>query len=358
MKKKSNSKQASIIIVGYNGLAYLEKCLNALQKEVEAHQSEVILIDNASTDGGPDFVEQHYPDVRLIRNKNNIGFAAGCNQGARYAQGEALVFLNQDTEVLPGWLSQLLRPLFEDKRVALVTSKLLLMSQPDKINACGQNVHFTGLAFTRGFLDHSNQYPEASNVSAVHGASFSIRQQIWQELGGFDEDFFMYYEETDLSWRAQLAGYNCLYVPTSISYHDYRLGKPSRLGLYYLKRNRIIMLLKNWRWQTILLLSPSLLLAELIDWGHALLIGQAGWQAKLAAYRSIVTNFAKIMHARQEAQSKRKVGDLITLTQCTYKLSSKEVTGGFIGRLITTISEKLFFLNYWLTQRICQTLNL
>lgn len=350
-------KRASIIIVTYNGAAYLERCLTSVQRDIGAG-CEIIVVDNASTDGSADLVQHRYPDVTLIRNQVNRGFAAACNQGARYARGQYLVFLNQDTQVLSGWLSGLIDALERNDTVALATSKLLLMSQPDRINACGQDIHYTGLNFSRGFLCASGQFSEPEVVSAVSGASFAVRRDVWEKLGGFDEDLFMYFEETDLSWRAQLAGYQCLYVPTSVAYHDYRSSRPGLSRLYYSKRNRYILLLKNWRWPTLLLLLPGIILAEMVDWGYTALIGPNALHAKLSAWGWILANLPKIKRARRSAQAKRKVPDAAILRSRTHQLNPKEITGGIIGRILVVACNLLFMINYWTSRLICQVVGL
>lgn len=348
----------SIIIVVYNGIAYLEKCLGSVWREINRAESEIIIIDNCSTDGSADFIQDRYPDVILIRNETNRGFAPACNQGAKQAQGQYLVFLNQDTEVLPGWLSGLLEPLEQDKSVGLTTSKLLLMSRRDKINSCGQDIHYTGLNFSRGFLDDANQFARSEVVGAVCGASFAIRKDVWEELGGFDEDFFMYFEETDLSWRAQLAGYQCLYVPASVAYHDYHHSRPHFSRLYYSKRNRYILLLKNWRLPTLFLLLPGIILAEIVDWGYTALMGPYALRAKISAYRWILTHLPKVRKVHREVQEKRKVPDRVILRGRTHRLNPKEVTGGTFGRILIAACNLLFLMNYWVARLFCQIIGL
>src|SRR5512143_2433877 len=121
--------QVSIVIVSYNGSEYLQGCIDSILDEIR-EGDEIILVDNASTDGCARLVQEHFPQVRLISNQTNLGFAAACNQGAGYAAGESLVFLNQDTRVEPGWLAGLLAPFEQDSTVGLVASKLLIMSAP------------------------------------------------------------------------------------------------------------------------------------------------------------------------------------------------------------------------------------
>lgn len=349
-------KKISLIIAVYNGLFYLEDCLKSVFSEITPFD-EVILVDNASTDGSPFYIQQCWPQVRLIQNEKNRGFAAACNQGAALSTGEYFIFLNQDTRVLPGWAKGLIKTLDDYANIALATSKLLLMQQPDRINACGQDIHFTGMSFARGFLKSSDQYQTGAPISAVMGASFAIRRDVWEKLGGFDEELWMYYEETDLSWRAQIAGYQCLYTPDSVVYHDQSF-KPSPMALFYSQRNRIILLLKTWRWRTILLLFPGILLAEAVDWCYVFLLGKDGMRTKKNAYSWLLSNRKKMMIARRKNQALRKAPDWGLLERCTYRLSPKLKTGGPAGKLITFIINGLFFLNYQLALGISRALNL
>lgn len=293
------SLETSTIIVTYNGRHYLERCLAALTSEIE--DGEIIVVDNDSSDGTRQFISDNFPEVCLIKNRDNIGFAAACNMGARLAKGRYLLFLNQDTEVHPGWLQGLVGELETDSTVGLTTSQMLLMRDPHLIHLCGQDVHYTGLVFGKGYGERSERYLLPADVNAVSGGSFAIRRDLWQELGGFDETFYMYYEETDLSLRAQLAGYRCRYVPASQLLHDYMPGPPGVNQQFYNFRNRPIMLLKNWRLKTLLLLSPALLLAELIELGLAITRGRQGVRAKLAAYRWIFSHSAAVRQSMARA---------------------------------------------------------
>jgi GT2 family glycosyltransferase len=348
--------RASIVIVSYNGCAYLNKCLESVLQETTS-QDEIILVDNASSDNSISLVQQQWTQVKLISNVKNLGFATACNQGAGIARGETLVFLNQDTQVQKGWLDGLLAPLEQDMTIGLVTSKLLLMSDPEKIHMCGQDIHFTGLAFGRGFLSPSVGYILPNKVSAISGASFAIRRTLWEQLEGFDSQMYMYYEDTDLSWRAKLVGYSSQYSPDSVVNHDYKLNSSS-LAHYYSERNRIVLMLKNWKWITLFLFLPSLLLAEIIDWGYVLLLGWEGIWAKLRAYGWLVMNLSKIHHARAGVQSSRTVPDWYLLKSCTDRLSPKLNTGGLIGREVTDVGNLWFILNYKIVFSFIQFLNI
>ncbi|MBN1260764.1 MAG: glycosyltransferase family 2 protein [Anaerolineae bacterium] len=345
--------RASIIIVAYNGLDYIERCLDSVLKTL-SDRDELIVVDNASTDGTPDAIVQICPAAGVVCNPTNVGFAAACNQGAQEAKGEILVFLNQDTYVSPGWLSTLIEGLHENGGGGLTTSKILQMQHPDRIHLCGQDVHYTGLVFGRGFQETAGRRTAAEAVDAVAGASFAITRQLWEALGGFDETFFMYYEETDLSWRARLRGYTSRYVPNSIVFHDYRPRSMSAFQAYHIFRNRCLMALKNWRWRTLGLLFPSLLLAGGIDWWLALGLGFKGVQAKVKANLWIIGHFRYIAQQHAQVQQERQVSDAEMLREFDSTLQPRErVLGRGAGKLLHTC-DTMFKANRKLALNLCQ----
>ena len=290
--------RASVIIVNYNGKQKLLSCLDSVRRSI-LPDCELIVVDNASSDSSVSAIETHFPDVTLVRSKTNSGFGAGNNLGVRWSRGEYLIFLNPDTMVERGWLEALLAPFEVDDRAGLVTAKILLADRPDRINACGNTVHLTGLTLCRGMGQPREALDQPDEIDAVSGAAFAIRREVFDALGGFDEDTFLYMEDADLSWRARLAGWRCLYAPDSIVLHDYSL-KMTPLKVFYEERNRYLMLLKNLRFPTLMLLLPAQLLAEVITWGFVLLNDRANLKNKLRAYRWVIVNWSVIMRKRKQ----------------------------------------------------------
>lgn len=352
------------MIVSYNSRVYLEKCLTAVLKTVGT-DCEIVLVDNASVDGSAAFVAQAFPGVRLVCNSLNTGFAAANNQAVVLAQGRYLVALNPDTVVTPGWLEALLAPLenrpeayaqgevgvIEPKPVSraalpvgLTTARILVMAGQDTdqahlatalINTCGNNAHYTGLTVCRGLglAADAPQMSTTSPVSAVSGACFALRRDLWQSLGGLDETFFTYLEDTDLSLRASLAGYSCLYVPQAVVYHDYDPGRFSARKLYHLERNRLLMLLKIYRWPTLAWLLPALGLTELVTWGYALKSGPAVIGAKLRAYGWLWRHRAEVLQKRRRVQALRRVDDKTLLNGLCWQLDLYQLGGKRLGRI-------------------------
>lgn len=331
---------ASIITVNTNEKYRLQVCLPSLF--ASGRNFEVIISDNGSTDGSAEFLTQEFPEARILLNGANIGFAAANNRGAEIAKSDVLVFLNPDTLVHPHWLDHLLEP-FDDPGVGLTTSKILLMWDPRKINACGTTMHLSGLTLCRGMARPAELYSEADEVAAIQGAAFAIRREVFELLGGFDEDFFIYVEESDLSLRARLNGWKCVYTPESIVEHDYHL----RFGpnkILYQERNRYIMLLKALKWKTLVVLAPVYLLAEIVTWGFVLMKDRKHWKNKFRAYRAIVSNWKTITSKRKATQRLRRVRDRELLQITEFRLDYGQAAGGWMVHAAQALFTPLFFV--------------
>jgi GT2 family glycosyltransferase len=338
-----NSAQVltSIVIVSYNSQHHLDRCLTSIDRTVDS-TCETIVVDNASTDGSANYVAERYPWVRLIRSAENEGFAAGNNRGAAAARGGFIVALNPDTEVTPGWLDALLDPLRcasagdaeAQLPIGLTTPRILMMNERGTVNTCGNLPHYTGITSCWG-LGQPAESPELAlrcPVPAISGACFALSRVLWHKLGGFDEDFFTYLEDTDLSLRAYLLGYRCLYVPEAVIFHSYT-NQFSARKLYFLERNRTNMLLKLYTWRTLALMAPALLLAECVSWGYALKSGRSYMRAKLGAYASVAARCGSIMRRRRQVQLTRQVSDRELLRILGLRLDFVQLAGAAVGRV-------------------------
>lgn len=331
--------RTSIVVVNYNAMPTIGPCLRSLVSTTD-ETTEIIVVDNGSTDGSAQLIAESFPSVKLIY-ATNLGFGGGNNLGAEHACGEYLVFVNPDTVVTPGWWQALVEALAADKNVGMTTSRILLAEDPARLNTAGNDVHLTGLTLCRGMGQPTTSYSEPATVGAISGAAFAIRRDLYYILGGFDAEFFMYMEETDLSLRAQLAGFQCRYIPQSIIHHHYQL----RFGpnkTYYQERNRYRMLLKNLRWRTLLCLLPALLLAETVTWGYVVVGDRPNWTAKLRAYRSVFSDWPKIRQLRQDIQRHRIVPDRQLLEHITGRLDFAQTHNGSAARLADGLFNPLF----------------
>ncbi len=257
----------SIIIVNYNGCHFLDDCLSALEHQTcPRDRFEVLLVDNASVDGSADHVRAHFPWVRVIDAGRNLGFAAGNNLGFRHARGELIALLNNDTIVDPGWLAALVATLGDDPTIGATTSKILLRDEPGVLNSTGLNLYRDGRGGDRGFRELDvGQYDRSPEVFGACGASVLLRRSLLDDIGEFDESFFMYCEDLDLFWRAQRRGWRCVYTPASVVRHVHcgTSGEGSPFFTYYWERNRVFVNIKNG--------SPGLALYSL-----AVFCGRAG----------------------------------------------------------------------------------
>ncbi len=342
--------RASVIIVSYNSRAELARCLPSVL-EAGGSDCEIIVVDNASTDGSAEFVQEEFPEVCLVVSKANAGFGSGSNLGASYARGESLVFLNPDTVVEEDWLDALLDVLSGSPEIGMTTSRVLLLDDPGRVNACGNDVHFTGLTLCRGMGRAREEMDEAAEVGAVSGAAFAMRRSLFEELGGFDEEFFLYLEDTDLSLRTRLAGYRILYVPKSVVMHDYRLQfGPNKT--FFQERNRYRMLLKCLQWRTLAVILPALLLAELVTWGFVFVGERRNFANKLRAYAWSITHWRETMERRRGVQASRRISDRRLLDACVARLEYGQVSDGVAGRAADILFNPVFALLHRLALRL------
>lgn len=332
--------RVSIITVNTNERHRLEKYLPSVT--AARGEFEIIISDNGSRDGSLEYLAAEYPAVRVVSNGSNIGFCAANNRAAKAARGEFLVFLNPDTVVDPDWLARLLDP-FEDPAVGMTTAKILLMDEPDRINTCGNDVHISGLTLCRGLGRDRDSFAEAEEVAAVSGAAFAIRTDLFRKLGGFDEDFFIYMDETDLSCRAWLADWRCRTAPRSLVWHDYRLRFGSEKILLQ-ERNRYQLLLKNFHWATIAVLLPGLILAEAVTWGFILLFEPGHGRMKWRTYSEIAGRWKEIMRKRRAVQSLRRTRDRHLLRRMGWRLDFLQVARSPVSRLAALVFNPLFLL--------------
>jgi GT2 family glycosyltransferase len=243
----------SIIIPTYNGRAHLEECFRSLHAlNYPQDRREVIVVDNGSTDGSVEYLKAFYPDVMIIQNERNMGFAGPCNQAARCSQSEYLAFLNNDTRVDSEWLNELTRsvgaPRIGAERVVCAAGRIV--SWDGRILEYGggvMNFHGHGHHLGMGQSASAGSSHEQLTFFAC-AASMLIRRDIFFEVGGFDPDYFAYFEDVDLGWRLWLFGFQVLYCPTAVVFHKGHgttaLSQAERKKL--LERNGLFNIFKNY----------------------------------------------------------------------------------------------------------------
>jgi len=329
-KFMSLSNKTSVIIVTYNHAKYMRNCISSVLKNTP---SEVIVVDNGSSDGTVELIEKEFPQVKLIRSPRNLGYGGGNNFGVKHAKGEYIALLNPDTKVEENWLEELLKSLENEKK--LITTPKILTYDGSKINTCGNIDHFTGLTFTRGLNESPEKFNEFEYLSGLSGACFAMRRKDYLELGGFDENFLTYMEDAEFSWRAHAKGFKILYVPTSIVYHDYELKVPSK-KIYHLEKGRYIILRKYLTWREFLLMLPSLLATETLTWGYSILNQIEGVRFKIKGMKDGIT--AKV----EKINCDRKK----LLKSLDWKIPEEQLSYSMLDRIIKKIANFVYWINY------------
>jgi len=241
-----HSPEICVIIVNYNGLHLLAECLDSLREQIFS-DFEVILVDNASSDGSGAFVTENYPGVKVIVNGENLGYGGGNNTGIAASGAKYVVLLNNDTKVDARWLERLYEAAEKDKTIGMCASKILNYYDPETIDNTGLLIYRDGIARGRGRLEKdTGQYALQEEVFFPSGCAGLYRREMLEEIGLLDEDFFLYVDDVDIGFRGRLAGWKCLYVPEAVVYHKYSATTEpySPLKAYLVERNRIWVVMK------------------------------------------------------------------------------------------------------------------
>jgi GT2 family glycosyltransferase len=273
--------------------------------------------------------------VRLFEAGDNVGFAAGCNLGARSASGDVLVFLNPDTVVERGAVGELVRTL-EDEEIGIAMARLRLLDRPELLNSGGTVVHVSGLAWAGRFGEPVESITALEDVAGASGAALAIRRETFRELGGFTSELFMYQEDVELSWRAHLYGLRVVVDPRADVFHEYDFGRhPTKIAL--LERNRQIFVLTAYSLRLLLVLGPVLALGELAM--LALAARRRWFRGKLGGWWWLLRHARWLVHHRGETQRLRNVGDRKLAHFLTPTLDPKVASlprgVGFLNRLLS-----------------------
>jgi GT2 family glycosyltransferase len=300
----------SIVVPTHNGLRHMATVLDALARQTFADH-EVIVVDDASSDATAEFVTAHYPGVRLIVNRRNLGFAGSCNTGAAAARGRYIVLLNNDTEPQEDWLAELAKAIAGHPGAAIVASKLLLYDRRNTLHTTGDLLGADGIPRNRGVWETDRgQYDAAGAIFSGCGGASAYRKDVWQALGGLDEDFWMYLEDVDLGFRARLLGCEVAFAPAARVYHRLSASGGDTLASYYVGRNTIWLIAKNMPRSLLLRHAPQIIgsqlriaLDALRHWrGEA---AQARLRGQLAGLLGLRTQLVK----RHLIQPRRQVED-------------------------------------------------
>lgn len=300
----------SIIIPHLNKKELLDDCLGALRRQTFT-DFEVLLVDNGSSDGTQAYVREQFPNVRLIELGRNFGFTGACNAGWQASHGEIIILLNNDTEVDPNWLHEIWRTFEENPQVGSVASKMLLFDQRDTFHTAGDFYRVDGIPGNRGVWQKDvGQYDQIEPVFSACGGSSAYRRTMLDQIGFLDDDFFFSCEDVDIGWRAQLAGWQVLYVPTAVVYHKLKATGGSVVGSYYDGRNFLYLIWKNYPITLLRNYWKQILRAQLQITRHALRAWRgAAARARLRGQLAGLWGIFKMWPKRRHIQALRRVDD-------------------------------------------------
>lgn len=318
---KAKAPSVSIIIPHQAGVEILSNCVRSLLDTTDPADMEVIVVDNNSTDGSVEKAREIMPGLRVVRLEENQGYAGGCNRGAEASTGEFLVFLNDDTELAPRWLDEMLAVVGADPSYGACQPKILSLKDRGSFEysgAAGGLMDMYGYPFSRGRLMNEierdeGQYDNPVEIFWASGVAMLVRRDTFETVGGFDETMFAYMEEIDLSWRIQLLGQRIAYVPGSVVYHigGFSLDRKVLKRMYLNHRNSMIMLLKNYSTRSLWRIFPVKVALELFIFTGALIRNRKRSLAILQSFRWLLSNVATVRRLRDEVQRTRKVPDRV-----------------------------------------------
>jgi GT2 family glycosyltransferase len=330
--------RVAAVIVNYNAGEHLERTLGCLARQT-LHPARTILVDNASTDRSLDGIAECHPEVELVRLERNVGFAAANNLAVRLADDcELVALVNPDAFAEPDWLATLVSAAEEHPEYSFFGSRLVLSLTPELLDGTGDVYHVSGVAWRR------DQYWPAE-LARGRGETFSAcaaaavyRRDAFLEVGGFDESFFCYYEDSDLAFRLRLAGHRCLHVDDAVVHHygSATSGVRSDFSLYHSLRNQVWTYVKNMPGPLLLLYSPLYLLNALLALIALTFEGRA--RLMLRAKRDALRELPRVLRERRRIQRARRAGAAeLRAVLATGPVGFIEAFGmqeGRIGRLV------------------------
>lgn len=290
-----------MIIVAYDSGAALIRCLDSVDAS-EGADVEVIVVNNGGE--GAEIAQARARVAKLISPGSNIGFAAGCNLGARDAGGDVLLFLNPDTVVASGVVAELAATVQGDVGIAM--GRLLLMDDPRLVNSAGAVIHISGMGWSSGFRAPAAQLTETREITYANGSALAIRRELFDELGGFTEELFAYHEDLELGWRARMRGLRIVLNPRADVLHEYEHERNPRKN-YFMERNRLIFVATAYSGRQVAVLLPVLAAAEL---GLTLVALREGWLGdKVRGWVWCFRHLGWLRRHRRDLQRARTVSD-------------------------------------------------
>ncbi|HLV02083.1 MAG TPA: glycosyltransferase family 2 protein [Acidobacteriota bacterium] len=298
------STYVTAVVINYNGKQVIQACLQSVLQQRRPF-NEVFVVDNASTDGSQDLIRDSFPQVHLIESARNEGFAAACNRGIKDSKGDLVAILNNDITLDPDWLDHLLK--YNHPPWSFFASRILLEADPERLDSAGDGMAVIGSAYKIGHGAPARLFHQRREVFGPSGAAALYHRHLLEATGGFDEDFFLIYEDADLNMRARLLGFRCLYVPEAVVRHKVNLniGTFSHQYVFYGHRNSEYVFWKNMPGLLLLLYLPERILFNLLCLIYFSRLGRG--KSFLQAKVDFLRNSRKVFSKRRKIQAERQV---------------------------------------------------
>jgi GT2 family glycosyltransferase len=307
-------KAVAVILVNYRDYArrYLPDCLASLRAQTGTPPVRLYIVDNATTAESETYLRATAPEAVILPNVANDGFAKGNNDGMRRALADGAdycILFNMDTVIAPDAVAQLVRKAESDPAIGAVQARLMLWEEKDRINSLGNCTHFLGFGYCSGYRrPYDPDIPSAEAIGYPSGAAVLLTRDLLQTIGLFDETYWMYNEDQDLGWRAQLAGYRVVLANDAVVWHKYAFQRLAS-KYYWMDRNRILSILKNYRWGTLFLIAPAFWVMELGVLYFAIRQGWVREKFKVWGYFLTPANWVALVRERRRVQHLRKRTD-------------------------------------------------
>lgn len=260
--------KVSIVIPNYNGKKYLKACISSLNNQ-SFKDFELIVVDNASKDDSIEFISENYSNVKLIALKENYGFSRAVDEGIKASNADYVVLLNNDTEVDKYWLENLVRCIEKDATIFSCCSKMIRYNEREKIDDAGDEYTVLGWALKNGDGSQISSFSKSKRVFSSCGGAAIYRRRVFSKIGYFDENFFAYLEDMDISYRANIHGYKNIFCSDALVYHIGSATSGSRHNSFKVKlaaRNNIYLIYKNMPILQLIINLPFLLIGHLIKY--------------------------------------------------------------------------------------------
>lgn len=340
-----SSVKVSVIVVNYNGKEFLQRCLlSVLANDFKNY--EIIVVDNGSSDGSVSLIKNKFgnkfSNLTILELEQNFGPAFARNQGVKIAKGEYLSFLDNDTQVKRDWITMAIKIFQKDKKIGCIQCKLLLLAEKNKYDYAGEYLNQYGFLVQRAKYKETDngQYDQEVEILAAKSAGMFIRKDVFNKIGGFDEDYFIFLEETDLGWRCWLAGFQAVFCPKSVVYHYFSASKNivnkdfnNYLVRYHGTKNYIMTLTKNLSTQKLIFILPQ----HIVIWFclTIFLIIHGDLRSAQNVLKGIywnVANLTKTLSKRKEIQNTRIISDntlfkIILRKQSVFKKTEQFLKG-------------------------------